>query len=169
MEDYTYHFSPQGAAVLGAHMLEICPSIAQEKPRLDIFPLGIGGKSDPVRLLFEASEGFAVNTTLLDMGNRFRLLANSLQTIPLPEPKPKLPVARALWIPPTQPQDSGNCLALGRWGTPLLALARMSLWSSSKILQEWQASSLSALTEIPGLDTFEDRLRWNELYYKQLD
>jgi L-arabinose isomerase len=96
MEDYTYDLTEGAEAVLGAHMLEVCPSIALEKPKLEIHPLGIGGKSDPVRLVFDGRTGTATNTTLLDLGHRFRFIVNEVEAIPVP-PMPKLPVARALW------------------------------------------------------------------------
>jgi L-arabinose isomerase len=97
MEDYTYHLDPKGAKVLGAHMLEICPSIAQGKPSLQVHPLGIGGKEDPVRLVFETPPGPAVNASLIDVGNRFRLLINEVNVVRPDKPLPKLPVARAVW------------------------------------------------------------------------
>lgn len=96
MEDYTYHLSPQGHQVLGAHMLEICPSIASGRPRVEIHPLGIGGKDDPVRLVFDAPAGEALNASLVDLGNRFRLLINEVVAVKVPK-MPKLPVARAVW------------------------------------------------------------------------
>ena len=99
MEDYTYHFSPSGDKVLGAHMLEICPSIANNKPSLEIHPLGIGGKEDPVRLVFDSQTGPAINASLIDLGPRFRLIVNKVDVVPTDEPLPKLPVARALWVP----------------------------------------------------------------------
>ncbi len=97
MEDYTYHFDPSGARCLGAHMLEICPSIASAKPKCEIHPLGIGGKDDPVRLVFDGATGPAINASLVDLGNRFRLLVNKVESVAMPEPMPKLPVARVLW------------------------------------------------------------------------
>jgi L-arabinose isomerase len=99
MEDYTYHFSASGDKVLGAHMLEICESIAANKPKLDILPLSIGGKADPVRLIFDANTGPAIGASIMDMGQRFRLVANVVDVVPTDEPLPNLPVARALWIP----------------------------------------------------------------------
>jgi L-arabinose isomerase len=96
MEDYTYHLSPKGHQVLGAHMLEICPSIAAAKPRVEIHPLGIGGKADPVRFVFDAQTGPALNACLIDLGNRFRLLVNEVKAVKV-TPMPKLPVARAVW------------------------------------------------------------------------
>ncbi len=99
MEDYTYHFEPGNELVLGAHMLEICPTIARGRPRIEVHPLGIGGKADPARMVFEATTGSALNATLLDLGDRFRLLVNEVESVPLPQPMPKLPVARVLWKP----------------------------------------------------------------------
>jgi L-arabinose isomerase len=97
MEDYTYHLHPGGKLVLGAHMLEICPSIAEGKPSLQVHPLGIGGKADPARLVFNTPAGPALNASLIDMGNRFRLLVNEVDVVTPEQPMPKLPVAQAVW------------------------------------------------------------------------
>jgi L-arabinose isomerase len=99
MEDYTYHLEPGRERVLGAHMLEICPSIAGSKPSLEVHPLGIGGKADPVRLVFTAPPGPALNASLIDLGNRFRLLVNPCAVVEPDAPLPRLPVARAVWVP----------------------------------------------------------------------
>ncbi|GAB4490234.1 MAG: L-arabinose isomerase [Anaerolineales bacterium] len=101
IEDYTYHFSASGDKVLGAHMLEICESIASPgaKPKLEILLLSIGGKADPVRLIFDANTGPAIGASIMDMGQRFRMVANVVDVVPTDEPLPKLPVARALWLP----------------------------------------------------------------------
>lgn len=96
MEDYTYHLSPRGHLVLGAHMLEVCPSIAAHRPKLEIHPLGIGGREDPVRLVFDAPPGEALNAALIDLGNRFRLVVNEVEAVTVPA-MPRLPVARAVW------------------------------------------------------------------------
>lgn len=97
MEDYTYHLEPGNHLVLGSHMLEVCPSIAAAKPTCEVHPLGIGGKEDPVRLVFDAPAGAAINATLVDLGNRFRILVNEVDAIQPPQPLPNLPVARAVW------------------------------------------------------------------------
>jgi len=97
MEDYTYHLDPAGHLVLGSHMLEVCPSIATGKPSLQVHPLGIGGKEDPVRLVFDAPAGPAINASIVDLGNRFRLIVNEVDVVPPPQPRPRLPVARAVW------------------------------------------------------------------------
>jgi L-arabinose isomerase len=99
MEDYTYDLTPGRETVLGAHMLEVCPSIAAERPSCEIHPLSIGGKDDPVRLVFTAHAGDAVVASLVDLGDRFRLLVNEVEVVEPPEPLPRLPVARALWRP----------------------------------------------------------------------
>ncbi len=101
MEDYTYDFAgpPAGWKVLGAHMLEICPTIAAGKPTLEVHPLGIGGKGDPVRLVFTAPAGPAVVATIVDMGTRFRMIVNEIDVVTPAEELPKLPVARAMWVP----------------------------------------------------------------------
>lgn len=99
MEDYTYHLNDNKSLVLGAHMLEICPSIASSKPSCEIHPLSIGGKADPVRLVFDASAGAALNASLIDLGNRFRLIVNTVDAVKPQKKLPKLPVARVLWDP----------------------------------------------------------------------
>src|SRR6266508_5050334 len=98
MEDYTYHFSASGDKVLGAHMLEICESIASPsgKPKLEILPLSIGGKADPVRLIFDANTGPAIGASIMDMGQRFRIVANIVDVVPTDEPLPNMPVARII-------------------------------------------------------------------------
>ncbi|MDA3832174.1 MAG: L-arabinose isomerase, partial [Spirochaetales bacterium] len=101
MEDYTYNLDPENSMVLGAHMLEVCPSIGIEgrKPFIDVQPLSIGGKKDPARLVFEGEGGAAINVSLVDMGNRLRLIVNEVEAIRPTIPMPKLPVARVLWKP----------------------------------------------------------------------
>ena len=99
MEDYTYHLNPSGMKVLGAHMLEVCESISEGKPSLEIMPLPIGGKADPPRLIFNTPSGAAINASLIDMGNRFRMIVNELTVVPPEAPLSKLPVARVVWIP----------------------------------------------------------------------
>ena len=99
MEDYTYHLDPAGPKVLGAHMLEVCPSIADGAPSLEVHPLGIGGKDDPCRLVFNVSRGPGLNATIIDMGNRFRMIVNEVDVVGADAPLPKLPVARVVWVP----------------------------------------------------------------------
>ncbi|THF75103.1 L-arabinose isomerase [Cohnella fermenti] len=99
MEDYTYHFEPGNELVLGAHMLEVCPTLAETKPRIEVHPLGIGGKADPARIVFEGKAGAAINASVVDFGNRFRLIVNEVQGVAVEKEMPKLPVARVLWKP----------------------------------------------------------------------
>jgi L-arabinose isomerase len=99
MEDYTYHLEPGNEMILGAHMLEICPTIASHKPRIEVHPLSIGGKADPARLVFDGKTGHAVAASLIDMGSRFRLILNEVESVSAVHPMPKLPVARILWKP----------------------------------------------------------------------
>ncbi len=99
MEDYTYHLEPGNELVLGSHMLEICPSIAATKPRIEVHPLGIGGKADPARLVFDGASGPAINASVIDLGSRFRLIINEVEAVPAQNAMPKLPVARVLWRP----------------------------------------------------------------------
>ena len=99
MEDYTYHFGPGTPKVLGAHMLEVCPSITDQKPKIEIHPLGIGGKEDPVRMVFTATPGAGRVLSLVDIGERFRIITNEIQVVEPTEDLPKLPVARAVWEP----------------------------------------------------------------------
>ncbi|WP_373513012.1 L-arabinose isomerase [Persicitalea sp.] len=99
MEDYTYHFDSQNSMVLGSHMLEICPTIAAGQVRCEVHPLGIGGKEDPVRLVFDGAAGSALNVSLIDLGNRFRLLVNEVEAVEITQDFPKLPTARVLWKP----------------------------------------------------------------------
>ena len=118
MEDYTYHLHPKGMQVLGAHMLEMCPSIAKGKPSLEVHPLGIGGKADPVRLVFDTPAGPALNASMIDMGNRFRLLVNEVEVVAPQKPLPKLPVARAVWVCKPDLPVAAACWILCRGRAP---------------------------------------------------
>lgn len=99
MEDYTYNFDPACGMNMGSHMLEVCPTIACEKPKIQVFPLGIGGREDPARLTFKAKSGPAVLATVIDMGDRFRMIVNDVECQPQEHDMPKLPVAAVLWKP----------------------------------------------------------------------
>jgi L-arabinose isomerase len=165
MEDYTYHLHPSGSLVLGAHMLEICESIASGRPSLEIHPLGIGGRDDPVRLVFGAPAGPALNASLVDLGSRFRLVANEVDIVRPPRPLPRLPVARAVWR--CRPDFKTACGAWIRAGG-----AHHTAFSYSVT-----AEHLRDLAEIAGIElvlidgdtrlaAFEKELRWNEAYYQ---
>jgi L-arabinose isomerase len=165
MEDYTYHFDPDNSMVLGAHMLEICESIADGKPSCEIHPLGIGGKEDPVRLVFNSAAGPAVNASLVDRGNRFRLLVNEVLAVKSEQDLPKLPVARVLWKP--YPSMKTGCAA---W--ILAGGAHHTSYS-----QNITASHLQDFAEMAGIEfvligkntdiyQLKNELRWNDVYYQ---
>jgi L-arabinose isomerase len=108
MEDYTYHLEPGNEMILGAHMLEICPTIAATKPRIEVHPLGIGGKADPARIVFDGREGAAVCASLIDLGGRMRLIVNNVTAVKFDRNMPKLPVARVLWKPEPSLKESAE-------------------------------------------------------------
>jgi L-arabinose isomerase len=164
MEDYTYHMDRQQMKVLGAHMLEVCPSIADGRPRLDIYPLSIGGKADPVRLIFDTQTGPALNASIMDMGNRFRMVVNEVDVVPTDAPLPKLPVARALWMPKPNLRVAASAwiLAGGAHHTAFSqALTSEHLQDFAEIA-DMEILLINADTEIAA---FKKELRWNELYY----
>jgi L-arabinose isomerase len=163
MEDYTYHLDPKNMSVLGAHMLEICPSIAIGKPSIQIHQLSIGGKEDPARLVFKTSPADAINVSVIDMGNRFRMIINEVEVIKCPE-MPKLPVASVLWKP--MPDLKTGAAA---W---ILAGGAHHTGFSTAIDSEYLAD-FAGMTGIEyvhigrkfDLSDFRKELRWNELYY----
>lgn len=165
MEDYTYHFDPNNALVLGSHMLEICPSIANDKPTVEIHPLGIGGKSDPVRLVFNAGSGPALNASIVDMGNRFRLIVNEVVAVDPIESLPKLPVARVLWKP--YPDMKTGCAA---W--ILAGGAHHTGYSQNLTVEHMEDFAEMAGVEFlligknSNLYDIKNQLRWNDLYYR---
>ncbi len=112
MEDYTYHFEPGNELVLGAHMLEVCPTLAASKPRIEVHPLGIGGKADPARIVFDGKGGAAINVSVVDMGNRFRMIVNEVDGVKVDKAMPKLPVARVLWKPQPSLQQGAEAWIL---------------------------------------------------------
>jgi L-arabinose isomerase len=164
MEDYTYHFGREQDKVLGAHMLEICPSIAQGKPCLEVHPLVIGCKADPVRLVFDTRAGLAINATLLDMGNRFRMVVNEIDVVPTDEPLPKLPVARALWIPRPNLKIAAAAwiLAGGAHHTGFSQAVTTECLRDFAEMAEIEFLVIDRETRVSG---FKNELRWNELYY----
>ena len=164
MEDYTYHLDPSGMKVLGAHMLEVCESIANDKPNLETHPLSIGGKEDPPRLVFNVPEGPAINASLIDLGHRFRMIVNEVDVISPDEPLPKLPVARAVWIPKPNLE-----IAAQSW---ILAGGAHHTGFSQAVTSEF----IEDYCEIAGIEMItidntarisdvKNALRWNEAYY----
>ena len=164
MEDYTYHLVKAQERVLGAHMLEVCPSIAAGKPALETHPLGIGGKADPCRLVFDAAPGLAVNATLIDLGSRFRLIAAEVDVVPPDRPMPKLPVARAMWIP--RPDFKRGCeawiLAGGAHHVSFSRAVEMSHLEAFADMVGIELVHIGAETTIAAL---RNELRWNDVAY----
>jgi L-arabinose isomerase len=165
MEDYTYDFAPGDGRVLGAHMLEVCPSIADGRPSCEIHPLSIGGRGDPVRLVFTARAGPAVNIALVDLGDRFRLLVNEVDLVPPDEPLPKLPVARALWRPrPDLPTAAEAWLvAGGPHHTVLSGQLGMEIVADFAEIAGIELVVIDAETRMRD---FTRELRWNQAYYR---
>lgn len=165
MEDYTYHFDPSNPMVLGSHMLEICESIADGKPSCEIHPLGIGGKSDPVRLVFNSAAGQALNASVIDMGNRFRLLVNEVEAITPQHELPKLPVARVLWKP--YPDMQTGCAAWIYAGGAHHTCYSQNLTSEHLIdFAEMANIECVLIGKKTDLHQFRNELRWSEMYYK---
>ncbi|MBN2258185.1 MAG: L-arabinose isomerase [Anaerolineaceae bacterium] len=164
MEDYTYHFSPKGDRILGAHMLEVCSSIAKTKPVLEILPLSIGGKSDPLRLIFDSNTGEAVAASLVDMGQRFRLIVNEVDVVPTEEPLPKLPVARAYWSPRPDLKTAAAAwiLAGGAHHTSFsFDITTPQLQDFAEML-DIELLVIDNHTSVPA---FKKEIRWNEVFY----
>jgi L-arabinose isomerase len=163
MEDYTYHFDPKEMSVLGAHMLEVCPSIAIGKPTVEVHQLSIGGKEDPARLVFKTAPGKAINVSVVDLGNRFRMIANDVEVIKCPD-MPNLPVASVLWKPMPD-------LKIGAAAWILAGGAHHTGFSTSvtsEYLEDF-AGMLGVEYVLIGeqceLSEFKKELRWNEVYY----
>ena len=165
MEDYTYHFAPSNPMVLGAHMLEVDAALANGKPSLEVHPLGIGGKEDPARLVFDVSGGPALNASLVDMGDRFRLVVNTVAGQDPQHKLPKLPVARVLWKP--LPDMKTGCTAWIYAGG-----AHHTVYSQNLTPAYFHDFAKIAGVEFikidkdTQLDRFENELKWSEVYYK---
>ena len=164
MEDYTYHFDPSDTKVLGAHMLEVCPTLAGEKPALEVHPLGIGGKADPARLVFCAPEGRGINVSLMDMGNRFRMIANPCTVVVPNTALPNLPVARVLWKPEPDLKTAATAWILG--GGAHHTGFSMAL-TKEHIADFAEIAGLECLLidEDTTILKFKQELRMNEIYY----
>ena len=165
MEDYTYHFNGSGDKVLGAHMLEICELIASDKPKLELYPLSIGGKADPLRLIFNATTGPAVAASIMDMGQRFRMVANVVDVIPTDAPLPKLPVARALWIPrPNLKVAAAAWIYAG--GAHHTSFSYSVTAEHLRDFAEMAGVEFLLIDENTCVDEFKEKLRWNDLYFQ---
>jgi L-arabinose isomerase len=161
MEDYTYHLGKDGELVLGSHMLEICPTIAAGKPACEIHPLGIGGKEDPVRLVFDVPAGPAVNVTIVDLGDRFRMVLNEVDVVAPPEPLKKLPVARAVWQARPDFKTSAGCwIAAGGSHHPTFSQA-LTVDHFEALAEMWGVE-LAVIDAKTTLRDFRNILRWND-------
>ncbi|WP_269686291.1 L-arabinose isomerase [Flavobacterium lacustre] len=164
MEDYTYHFTPEKSYVLGSHMLEICSSIADAKPSCEVHPLGIGGKEDPVRLVFNVAAGNAINASLVDMGNRFRLIVNEVEAVAPMADLPKLPVARVLW-------DCKPNLDIAATAWILAGGAHHTVYSqvlTTEYMEDFAdiaGIELLVIDEKTTIRDFKDKINANEAYY----
>ncbi len=166
MEDYTYHLADDRKMVLGAHMLEVCPSIAStNKPSLQVHPLSIGGKADPARLVFDAAPGQALNATIVDMGNRFRMVVNEVEVVEPTEELPQLPVARALWIPkPDLPTSAAAWILAG--GAHHSGFTEALTPAHLEDFAEMTGIEYLLIDESTTLAAIKKELRWNEIYYQ---
>ncbi|MEU3397211.1 L-arabinose isomerase [Streptomyces filamentosus] len=165
MEDYTYDLTPGQELILGAHMLEVCPSITTARPSCEIHPLGIGGREDPVRLVFDADPGPAVVVGLADMGDRFRLVANHIDVVAPPEPLPLLPVARAVWRP--RPDLRTSTEAWLTAGAPHHTVLTTALGGEELgDLAEMLRTELAVIDEDTTVRGFTRELRWNQAYHR---
>ncbi len=164
MEDYTYHLDPENMQCLGSHMLEICPTIANAKPNLEVHPLGIGGKNDPARLVFNVDSGEAINASVVDMGNRFRLIVNEVKVVKPEQDFPKLPVARVMWVPKPNLEIGASAwiYAGGAHHTGF------SMALTSEYMEDFAAMADIEYLLIDSetkLREFKNELRWNSSYY----
>jgi L-arabinose isomerase len=164
MEDYTYHMDRHQMKVLGAHMLEVCPTIATGKLRLDVLPLSIGGKADPARLIFDTQTGPALNASIMDMGNRYRMVVNEVEVVETEAPLPNLPVARALWIPKPNLKVAAGAwiLAGGAHHTGFSQTLTAAHMQDFAEIANMEFLLINDNTKIPD---FKKEIRWNEMYY----
>ena len=164
MEDYTYHLDPKRSVVLGAHMLEICPTIAKGKPSIEAHPLGIGGKADPVRLVFDTPPGPAINVAVMDLGNRFRMLLSEVDVVPPERPLPRLPVARAVWMPkPDLPTSAAAWIYAG--GAHHTSFSQAVTTEMIEDFASMAGVELVVIDADTRLRQFKQELKWNEVYY----
>ena len=165
MEDYTYHLVPGEEKILGAHMLEVCPTIAAGQPSCEIHPLSIGAREDPVRLVFDAAPGPAVVLGMADLGDRFRLVANEVDLVPPDEPLPRLPVARAVWRPrPDFHTSAESWLSAGGPHHTVLTTAVGA--EELTDLAEMTRTELLLIDGSTNRARFADQIRWNQAYYR---
>ena len=164
MEDYTYHLRNRGQ-VLGAHMLEVCPSISDDRPSAEVHPLSIGGKEDPVRLVFTAAAGKAINASVVDMGEHFRLIVNEVNVLKLDHDLPKLPVARAVWVPEPNLKVAATAW-ISAGGAHHTALSRALVPEHLENFADMTGMEYVLIDSDTRPRKFEQELRWNDVYYR---
>ncbi|MGB3151622.1 MAG: L-arabinose isomerase [Maribacter sp.] len=165
MEDYTYHFDPANATVLGSHMLEICPSIARGDIRVEVHPLGIGGKEDPARLVFNGGAGKALNASVIDMGDRFRMLVNTVDAVEIKNDMPKRPVARVLWDPHPNLEIAASAWILGG-GAHHTGYSENLSAEQIEDLADIFGIEFLLIDEKTDLYRFKQELRWNDVAFQ---
>jgi len=165
MEDYTYDLTPGAECILGAHMLEVCPSLTTSRPRLEVHPLGIGDREDPVRLVFTADAGPGIVVALSDMRDRFRLVANSVEVVEPAAPLPKLPVGRAVWRPAPDFETSTRCWLTAGGAHHTV----MSTQIGAEVFEDFATMTRTELLLIDEHTTvreFAKEARWNQAYFR---
>ncbi|KJD43881.1 L-arabinose isomerase [Paenibacillus terrae] len=165
MEDYTYHLEPGNELNLGSHMLEVCPTIAVNKPRIDVQPLGIGGKADPARLIFEGKPGKALVASIIELGGRYRLIINQIHAVENKNQMPKLPVASVLWKPEPSLEVSAEAwIHAGGAHHTVLSYAV----TTEQLLDYAELTGIEAVVidNNTNIRQFRQELQWNELYWR---
>jgi L-arabinose isomerase len=165
MEDYTYHFEPGNEMVLGAHMLEVCPTISATRPKIEVHPLGIGGKEDPARIVFDGKGGSALNASIIDLGHRFRLLVNEVDAVQIEKDMPNLPVARVLWkTQPSLSQAVENWIQAG--GAHHTGYSYKVTTEQLRDFAELSGIEMVVINNDTNTHAFKNELRWNDVIYR---
>ena len=167
MEDYTYHFGPGEPKVLGAHMLEVCPTITDQKPKCEIHPLGIGGKDDPVRLVFNATPSHGCVVGLMDLGGRFRIISNDIEVVKPDRDLKKLPVASAVWKPKPSLSTSAESWIYGGGSHHTVLSTSLDVETLNDFANIYNIEHLH-ISEKTNTQSFQDQIKWNGIYFKLL-
>ena len=165
MEDYTYHWEPGNEMILGSHMLEVCPTIAGDKPKIEVHPLSIGGKADPARLTFNGHAGKAVCATIVDLGTRFRMIVSEVEAVEPTHAMPKLPVARVLWKPQPSMREATEGWIYAGGAHHTVFSYRVT---SEQLIDFAEMAGIECVVIGEGttLQGLKNELRWNDLAYR---